>query len=498
MSLRLNLAANYVGQFWGVLLSIIMVPVYLEMLGLEAYAIVGLNTMVQNWLILLDVGLSATLSREMSRFRAGTIGLEESQLLCLTFEKIFLFLGLTTFLCFYLMSDAIATEWLTSYEIDVSVVSNCIVIMGAMAGCKWIAGIYRGALIGFEKHVMLNVFNVVIYTIRYVAVVPILMFKSSIELFLLFQLCTILFESLFLRYLALKNLKPFVGKKLFLFDFGLLQKRGKFAFTLSFTTIIWIVITQIDKLILSKYLSLKEFAVFSIITLVVSGITIMSGPLTQAIRPRLTYLYERQDISRFNETYFLATRFVSMVILSAAFVLIAMPHEVIWGWTGNMDIANQAADILPWYAAGHMIVAYLSITYLLQVAKGNVTLHLKGNILFAILFIPMLIYVASNFGMLGAAKAWFAVNLVFLLFWVPIVHRYFLPKMHFQWFVSSLVPYLVLLCLLTYLWETYGAEELTRFQSFVILLLGGSVFFSLSLLLGKKYLKPMYRLLSEK
>jgi O-antigen/teichoic acid export membrane protein len=51
-------------------MSLAFIPLYIKYLGVEAYGLVGLFSVLQISFTLLDMGMSLTLSREMARFRA--------------------------------------------------------------------------------------------------------------------------------------------------------------------------------------------------------------------------------------------------------------------------------------------------------------------------------------------------------------------------------------------------------------------------------------------
>ena len=55
MSLARNAAANYVGQFYVAGISIVVVPLYIKYLGIEAYGLVGVFSMIQAWFQMLDL-----------------------------------------------------------------------------------------------------------------------------------------------------------------------------------------------------------------------------------------------------------------------------------------------------------------------------------------------------------------------------------------------------------------------------------------------------------
>ena len=56
--LKKNLIANYVGNAWSALMSLLFVPGYIQYIGIEAYGLIGLFAMLQAWLGLLDMGMT--------------------------------------------------------------------------------------------------------------------------------------------------------------------------------------------------------------------------------------------------------------------------------------------------------------------------------------------------------------------------------------------------------------------------------------------------------
>ena len=70
-SIKLSLLTNFLSQFWGALIGFVFIPVYVRILGIESYGIIGFFATLQAWFILLDLGLTPALSREMSRYLGG-------------------------------------------------------------------------------------------------------------------------------------------------------------------------------------------------------------------------------------------------------------------------------------------------------------------------------------------------------------------------------------------------------------------------------------------
>ena len=66
-TLKKNLVASVVGNGWTALMAVVLVPLYIKFLGLEAWGLIGIFVSLQTICVLLDFGLSTTLSREMAR-----------------------------------------------------------------------------------------------------------------------------------------------------------------------------------------------------------------------------------------------------------------------------------------------------------------------------------------------------------------------------------------------------------------------------------------------
>src|SRR3972149_12226265 len=71
-STKRNIIANYLGSAWNALMGLAFIPLYIHYLGIEAYGLIGVFILLQAWMVLLDMGITPTFSREMARFTAGS------------------------------------------------------------------------------------------------------------------------------------------------------------------------------------------------------------------------------------------------------------------------------------------------------------------------------------------------------------------------------------------------------------------------------------------
>jgi O-antigen/teichoic acid export membrane protein len=158
----------------------------------------------------------------------------------------------------------------------------------------------------------------------------------------------------------------------------------------------------------------------------------------------MTYLSAAGDDATFRTTYSEATQVLSAIALTASFVAAIAGRHVIWVWTGDTHLAERVAPVFSLYALGNGLLAVAAMSYYLQVARGDLRLHIRGSSIFAVLLVPLIALATNRGGMVGAGLAWCAANLTFFLGWCAIVHRRFLPGAHWRWLVrDALLPGLI-------------------------------------------------------
>ena len=433
-SLKLNLLFNYLSQFYMALIGIFMVPFYIELLGAEAYGLIAFFAMLQAWFQLLDAGLTPTMARETARYRGGACTAAELRRLHSVLAKIFLAVACVGAGVIFASAELIALRWLNVVSLEPATVISVIQMIGVIVAIRWMSGLYRGVISGFERLVWLSSFNILIASLRFVAVVPFLLYvENSIIAFFGFQLFTAMLE---LMGLVVKS-KSLVPREATVSNlpaspFNLRPILG-FSLSIAFTSSLWVLVTQSDKLLLSSLLSLSDYGYYTLAVLVASGIMIISGPLSAALLPRLSRLNAEGNSEELLRLYRSSTQFIAALTGAAALVLIFFAKEVLFAWTGDAGLAARSADVLRLYAAGNAILAVAAFPYYLQYARGELSLHVQGSLLFVGVLIPLLIWAVNEFGVSGAGWAWLLVNLLYFAVWVPRVHQRYLAAGHWRW-----------------------------------------------------------------
>jgi O-antigen/teichoic acid export membrane protein len=461
--------ANYIGQSYAILIAIIITPMYLNYLGAEAFGLVV--TLLQTWMNLLELGLSPTLAREAAYARAQQDDFSFLKRLLKSFELIFLVLACMIFMAIYFASEWIGSVWIKADTIDPVIMVFCITLMGAMIGMRWFASLYRSGIVGMEDQVWLSIASIVLISFKFIGALILLAFVSQdVQFFFIYQLVIGVLEVLVLmsRFYS-KLLVTEKVSSLIDFDWQAVKSVAPFTLGIAYTATLWVMITQTDKLILSGILTLSEFGYFGLVALMAGSITSLSGPISQAIIPRMTLLIGQGKHTEMLSLYRQVSQAVTVIALATSLIIGLYAHALIFAWTGDLEAASWGSNILIWFSLGNGILAISGFQYYLQSAFGQLKLHVIGSTLSALIQVPILYFASVNYGAEGAGLCWFGFRLIWFLGWTPIVHHRFVPGLHAEWLLKDIMPIAVITIALAFCLKVVFPMDLTNLRYLLFL-----------------------------
>lgn len=469
MAMRKNIIANYASQLYSAGIGILILPLYIKYMGAESYGLVGFFTMLQAWFALLDLGLTPTIARETARYHGGSMSALRYRQLFRALSTIFASIAVIGGTALWILAEPIAYKWLHVETLSMNVVVVAVQIMAVSVALRWLGGLYRGVITGSERLVWLSGFNAIIATLRFPAVlITMWQYSFTPTVFFWHQLAVAIVEVLGL-YLMSNKLKPDVTKSDIIgWSIHPVKPVLKFALTIAFTSSVWVLVTQTDKLILSGILPLAEYGFFTLAVLVANGIMILSAPVSTVIMPRMARLHAEGKHDEMIQIYRNATQLVSVVAGSASLTIAFFAEPLLYAWTGDKEIASNAAPILTLYALGNGVLAVSAFPYYLQYALGNLRYHLIGNLVIVITLIPTIIWAASEHGGVGAGWAWLGINSLYLILWVGYVHHKLQPGVHVGWLSKDILGIYVPVILLLFLSSAYISYQ-TRQEALLML-----------------------------
>jgi len=471
-NLKLNILASYISQIYLIVISIAILPVYIKYMGAEAYGLVGFFAMLQGLFNLLDFGLTPTISRQTAQYNAGVETALSFRRLFRALSVIFTIIAILGGGTLYLLDDYIAAHWLKLDSLKIEDVLFCLQVMAICVALRWVTGLYRGVISGFERIVWLSVANSVIATLRFPGVLLYMYyFGFTIKSFFIFQLAIALVEFIILAFKSHQLLPKTTVQDIIGWSIKPVKPLLGFALTIAVTSSIWVLFTQLDKFVLSGVLPLADYGYFTLAVLVAGGILQLSTPISAPIMPRMARLEGEGKHKQMRQVYLNATQFVAFIVVTAGIVLAGVARPVLYAWTGDSNLAAQAAPVLQLYAIGNALLALTAFPYYLQYAKGNLKYHLIGNIVSVIVLIPAVIWAAKHYGAIGAGWVWLLMQLSYLVFWVSYVHFRIEPDINLEWF-KSFIPSLVSVSLFVWLmmgWIDHSGDRLAILFKIIVI-----------------------------
>ncbi|WP_410568571.1 oligosaccharide flippase family protein [Acinetobacter sp. H1(2024)] len=450
-SLKINVLASYTSQIYLVIISIAILPIYMKYMGAEAYGLVGFFAMLQGIFSLLDFGLTPTISRQTAQYNAGVETALGFRQLFRSLSVIFAGIACLGGGTLFYINHYIAEHWLKLENLTMSDVLFSLQIMAVCVALRWMTGLYRGVISGFECILWLSISNIIIATLRFPgALLYMYYFGFTIRSFFVFQLIVAMLEFVLLIFKTYVLLPKLNSSAKLGWSLNPVKPLLSFALTIAFTSSVWVLLTQLDKFILSGLLPLSEYGYFTLAVLVAGGILQIGTPISSAIMPRMARLQGEKKYQELKTIYLGATEFVTVIVVTAGIVLSVLAKPILYVWTGNLELSESAAPILQLYALGNAILTLGAFPYYLQYAKGNLRLHFIGNLITAILLIPAIIWAAKNYGAIGAGWTWLLIQFSYLVLWVSYVHKMIEPNINLKWF-KSFIPSVASTGMISYL-----------------------------------------------
>lgn len=434
--LKQNILANYLGNGWAAVMSLVFIPLYLHFLGIEAYGLVGMFVTLQAMFGILDLGLSSTLNRELARLSVHPDKPGEMGQLVRTLEVIYWAVAAVIGLTVLLLASFLAHHWVHPDRLTPATVQQAFLIMGLALACQWPLGFYSGGLMGLQRQVLLNVINIIAATLRGAGAVLLLWLVSpTIQVFFIWQAAVGALQTLAVGW-WLWRLLPAGGPPP-RFHPQVLRAVWRFAAGMSGISVSYVILANMDKIILSRLLTLEMFGYYMLAWMAASTLSRLVYPLVTATYPRFTQLVSLDNIVGLTNLYHRSCQLMSVLILPAALVVGLFSSELLLVWTRNPITVENTHIILSLLVIGTALNGLEGLPFSLQLSYGWTKLIFFTNVTGMLFLIPSLIFLILHYGAVGAAAVWVILNAGYLLITMQFMHRRLLQDEKWRWYIRD-------------------------------------------------------------
>ncbi len=427
------------------------VPLYVKYVGIEAYGLIGIFGVLATCLGLLDMGMTPTLSREMASFKGGGHSPESIRDLLRSIEVIAFAIATVIACGIALSSTMLATNWLKPDGLSTGAIAQAFSIMGLVIALRFVEGVYRSCLAGLQRQVILNVINCILATVRGVGAVGLLAWVSpTIQAFFIWQGLVSVITLSVLGIVTYASL-PF-GERSGRFSLPALNGVWRFAGGMITISLLSMLFTQTDKILLSKLLSLSEFGSYTLAGVIAGATYTFVNPITLAWYPQLTQFYAAKDQAGLARAFHQGAQLVSVIHGSACLVLIAFAETFLRFWTQDATLAVRTAPLVSLLVLGNLLHGLVQIPYYAQLAHGWTRLSINICIIALILLVPAIFLVTPRYGPIGAAWVWACFNAGHGIFGIHFMFKRILISEKWSWYFEDVaLPLMSSVALVTFL-----------------------------------------------
>lgn len=432
--LERNTIDNLAGTVWSIALALLSVPFLIRFLGAEAFGLTGFFLTLQGLCTMLDLGIGATVTREMPRLAGSDAPPAEQRDLIFTFQAIYWAASILAGVAIFAAAPMIASLWLKPEQLSLETVQLCIRMMAVAIALQFPLVFYRCGMLGLHRTGLFNAVFGLTAVLRWPAAVLAVMVSPRPETFFAAQIVAGVVGTGAAAVLLWRCLPA--ASEAARFRPALVVRLWQFAALYGANSTAMLLLQQADKLIVSSILSLESFGYYSLAQRLASGLYALIVAVNSATFPHMSGAAALADDAAVARLYHRGCQLMAVLIAPLVAVTVFFSKEVLFIWTRSAAAVENAHVPLALAAGGMLVHAIIQGPHYLQVAHGFWRLITIANLLLLATILPACVFLAGRYGAAGAASVSLLLNAGFL-FTVPLVHRRFARGELRRWFLQD-------------------------------------------------------------
>lgn len=422
---------GYFSRFAAVLLSFLLTPIYIKIIGIESFAIVGITFSIQAIILYFDMGFGVATTIETAELLAQKKEKELGSLLR-TGELAYWIITGVLWLFFVASSKLVTFLWLGAVSLERFDLGIIIPLMGGVILSLWPTLFYNGALLGLQRSDVLNRINLFISVVKAALSLVVLIYISpTIEAFLMVNIVIGLLQSV-VSAAVLRILHSFAK-----FDFKILRAIVKKSLKFSVVGFLSILLLQVDKILLSRFLSLKELGYYTFCWTLLYGMFGFCGILTNFFGPRFSFINAANNEEQLSLEYHKGCQWMSVLTIPSSLFFVLFSRNILSYWCRDPTIVENTAVLSALLVGGACLFTLCYIPQAFQVARSSPRLTIKIQSVTIIVWAGMLTWFVSRFGAIGAGVAWLILQIFYMFAYIQLMHRQFLKGEKQKWLVDD-------------------------------------------------------------
>ena len=425
-----NIVYNLAGQVLTAILGFIAFRYVFRRVGDEAIGIIYFSLTLNTVLCaVLELGISATTVRQVSaHFRDEPDYIRD---LIRTASLFYWALYLAAAVVLYAAAPLLIANWVNVHTLDHAVAVRVLRIVGIASLTVLPRSLYTSVFRGLERMELNNAIDVVTMGLQPIGTIVILVLGGGLsEIAFWFACCFILST---LAYLVVTGAVVSWDALVPMYSPSVVQRNVGFSFHLMLISILAVIQTQGDKLVVSKLLPLGVFGYYAVASGLASKATVVISAIALAASPSLSGLFQRGDraalLGQYRKLHDLLC--FATAPLFAAIYFAAFP---IFRYLFNGDVAQMLMGPMRFLCLGFYLSGTLHVPYAFSIAIGKPAITTRAHLYALLISVPVTILATMRFGLIGAALSLVLHDLVLYVYWIPRICRECLEVPAAQWY----------------------------------------------------------------
>ena len=307
-----------------------------------------------------------------------------------------------------MLASFIAKNWLNLGDLPIALGQQAVYGAAALFAVQFPGSVYRSLLVGAQAHVKLNGVLLSGAFLRHIGAIAVVTIWPTLMAYLIWHIAIAFLETLVRAKLAwgiLSTKRSSIG-----WQIDELRPTWTIIASMSGAAFFGVLTVQMDKIILSRMVSIEQFGYYVIASTVATGLLQLIYPLLQASLPRAIHLRNQPaNLYKLNIKLFKAIVFIAgLVIIGYVFI----GKFVLITWLKNAQVAEVVYHLLAALLIGTLLNAFYNIGYINWIAHEKVRIIFQVYVLSFVMTAILVPIFVVQFGTIGAAFGWIIINLI--------------------------------------------------------------------------------------
>lgn len=441
--MKVHVVLNFLANLGAALFGIFITPFVLRRWGPEAYGLLATGLLMQTLFGLLEIGFSYGMVKMLAEANTKNDRQHGARIVFSSVEKCYLIISLGLVTVFYFIFDSKLGGQLFEGAAQVSGGLTTLQLFGPMIACQTLVMLYRNALLGLgaQGAASVSLFGTTLLRLLGAWIV----FNNpggGIDRYCLVLVGSLGLEAFFMWLLLHQT---WLGDRLRLpFRWGNIKVVLGFSLGLSMVAVSQAMLTQLDRLLLTQLLPLRDFGYFSLALTIANGLVLFHSPISNAAYPVLVRIFSTVGIGQeFLLSVHHFSRWVSVLTTGVFLFVFVFSDQLVQIWLSPNFDYHALTLVIRFMMVGIYLNALVQIPLFTQFCQGVTRFAIGYNIFLMFLVIPLTLWAVPEYGLIAVGWIWVLSNACLLAYHVWLIHNRFLPNFWRDWLVKDIAQPLV-------------------------------------------------------